>query len=465
MQNDKTIIRFKDSLIVFLSIITTLVLGVGILKIDLHVVLLISLFITITYTLFKGYTWEKIKTGMRLSITRAYDAMLLFILIGATIGVWMLSGTIPSLIYYGLDILSPSIFLPAGLILCSLTSMATGTSWGTVSTVGIALIGIGDSLGIPSPLTAGMIVSGAFFGDKVSPMSDTTNLAAASTDTNLYDHIGSMLYTTIPSYILALIIYTIIGFKYANNNIDYSQVMLIQDTLSSNFNISIITLIPMITVIILSILRKPAIISMAMGVITGVLVAIVLQDNDITIALMTINGGYNTPTGIEIVDKLILRGGIQSMMSTFSLAFIALSLGGVLDEIGYLKVLVEKIINKINSVGRLVLITISSCVLSNAIMGEAYLSLILNANLYKEVYKDKNLKSSMLSRTLEEGATLTTGLIPWTTAGAFISATLGINSLQYAPFAFFNLLNPIISIGFAYLGIFVIRNFKYINDV
>lgn len=465
MQNDKTIIRFKDSLIVFLSIITTLVLGVGILKIDLHVVLLISLFITITYTLFKGYTWEKIKTGMRLSITRAYDAMLLFILIGATIGVWMLSGTIPSLIYYGLDILSPSIFLPAGLILCSLTSMATGTSWGTVSTVGIALIGIGDSLGIPSPLTAGMIVSGAFFGDKVSPMSDTTNLAAASTDTNLYDHIGSMLYTTIPSYILALIIYTIIGFKYVNNNIDYSQVMLIQDTLSSNFNISIITLIPMITVIILSILRKPAIISMAMGVITGVLVAIVLQDNDITIALMTINGGYNTPTGIEIVDKLILRGGIQSMMSTFSLAFIALSLGGVLDEIGYLKVLVEKIINKINSVGRLVLITISSCVLSNAIMGEAYLSLILNANLYKEVYKDKNLKSSMLSRTLEEGATLTTGLIPWTTAGAFISATLGINSLQYAPFAFFNLLNPIISIGFAYLGIFVIRNFKYINDV
>lgn len=458
MRNDKNVVKFGESLFLFLLIISILILGVGIFKVDLHVVLLISLFVTISYTLFKGYSFETIKDGMSLSITRAYDALLIFILIGATIGIWMLSGTIPSLIYYGLNILSPQIFLPAGLIICSLTSLATGTSWGTVSTVGIALIGIGDSLGIPSSLTAGMIVSGSFFGDKISPMSDTTNLASAATDTNLYDHIGSMLYTTVPAYIISLIIYTTIGLKYGSNNIDFSQIKLIQDTLSSNFNISLLSLIPMVVVIIFSILKKPAILSMFLGVLVGVLVSLFLQDNTLSQSLMAINNGYVIPTNIEIVDKLILRGGIQSMMSTFSLAFIALSLGGVLEKIGYLKVLVEKILVNVNSIGNLILITISSCILSNAIMGEAYLSLILNANLYKESYKIKNLKSCMLSRTLEEGATLTTGLIPWTTAGAFISATLGINSLQYAPFAFFNLLNPIISIVFAYLGIFVLKN-------
>lgn len=460
MRKYKETINFKESLLLFLSIIGILILGVGFLKVDLHVVLLVSLFITIAYTLFKGYSWETIRNGMSLSINRAYDALLIFILIGATIGVWMLSGTIPSLIYFGLNILSPQIFLPAGLLICSLTSLATGTSWGTVSTVGIALMGIGDSLGIPSALTAGMIVSGAFFGDKISSMSDTTNLASASTDTNIYDHIESMLYTTVPAYILALIIYTLIGFRYGSNDIDYTQIILIQDTLSSSFNISLFSLLPMGIVIVLSILKKPAVLSMSMGVLAGVLVSLVLQDNTLSQSLMAINNGYTIPTNIEIVDKLILRGGVQSMMSTFSLAFIALSLGGVLDQIGYLKILVEKVLVNIKSVGNLILVTILSCIFSNAIMGEAYLSLILNANLYKDAYKERNLQSRMLSRTLEEGATLTTGLIPWTTAGAFISATLGVSALQYAPFAFFNLLNPIISIVFAYLGIFVLKNKK-----
>ena len=192
-------ISFFESLILFISIVSILIVGVTVIKVDLHVLLLISLFITIMMSLYKGYSLEYITKTMSGGITKAYDAMIIFILIGSTIGVWILSGTIPSLIYYGLDILSPSIFLPAGLIVCSLTSVATGTSWGTVSTVGLALMGIGESLNIPTSLTAGMIVSGAFFGDKISPMSDTTNLAAASTNTNIYDHIKSMLYTTIPA--------------------------------------------------------------------------------------------------------------------------------------------------------------------------------------------------------------------------------------------------------------------------
>lgn len=453
-------VNFKDSLILFIMIISILIIGMGVLKIELHVVLFISLFLTIIFTLFKGYSWEYIKLGMANSIQRSYDAMLIFILIGATIGIWILSGTIPSLIYYGLEILSPSIFLPAGLIICSLTSLATGTSWGTVSTVGVALLGIGQSLGIPSPISAGMIVSGAFFGDKISPMSDTTNLAAASSDTNLYDHISSMLYTTIPAYILSLIIYTLIGVKYSTNIIDYSQVSLIQETLSSNFNISILTLIPMVVVIILSILKKPAPLSMFTGIIVGIIIAITMQGSSLQEAFTSLNVGYTTATNIDIVDKLILRGGIQSMMYTFSLAFIALSLGGILDEIGYLKILVDKLLYNIKSVGSLVTLTISSCILSNAVMGEAYLSIILNGKLYKNAYAKMNLQNRMLSRALEEGSTLTTGLIPWTTAGAFISATLGVPAFSYAPFAFFNLLNPLISIVLSYLGIFVLYNIK-----
>lgn len=289
-------------------------------------------------------------------------------------------------------------------------------------------------------------------------MSDTTNLAAASTSTDLYDHISSMLYTTVPAYILAIIIYTVIGFNYSSNNIDYSQLVLIQNTLKSTFNISIFCLIPMIVVIVLSMLKKTAIISVSFGVIFGIIFALILQYTSLSSILESINMGYTNPTNVEIVDKLILRGGIQSMMGTFSLAFIALSLGGILDEIGYLRVLVERILSKIKSTGSLILLTIFSCILSNAVMGEAYLSIILNANLYKDSYKKFNLQSRMLSRTIEEWATLTTGLIPWTTAGVFISATLGINSFEYAPFTFFNLINPIISIVFAYFGIFVLKN-------
>lgn len=453
-------VNFKDSLTLFIMIISILIIGMGVLKIELHVVLFISLFLTIIFTLFKGYSWEYIKLGMANSIQRSYDAMLIFILIGATIGVWILSGTIPSLIYYGLEILSPSIFLPAGLIICSLTSLATGTSWGTVSTVGVALLGIGQSLGIPAPISAGMIVSGAFFGDKISPMSDTTNLAAVSSDTNLYDHISSMLYTTIPAFIISIIIYTLIGLKYSGNTIDYSQVSLIQETLSANFNISILTLIPMVIVIILSIFKKPAPLSMFIGILAGIAISILLQGSTLQEAFTSLNIGYTTSTNIEIVDKLILRGGIQSMMYTFSLAFIALSLGGILDEIGYLKILVDKLLSNIKSVGSLVTLTISSCILSNAVMGEAYLSIILNGKLYKNAYAKMNLQNRMLSRALEEGSTLTTGLIPWTTAGAFISATLGVPAFSYAPFAFLNLLNPLISIILSYLGIFVLYNIK-----
>ncbi len=450
-------ITLNDARLVFSLLLLLLVGGVLGAKVDLHVVLLLALFLTVSYTLIKGASFDDIVGGMSQSVHRAFEAMFIFILIGALIATFISAGTIPYLIYHGLNLLSPALFLPAGLLICSLTSVATGTSWGTIGTVGVALLGIGESLGIPLPLVAGMIVSGAFFGDKISPMSDTTNLAAAATNTPLYDHIKGMLYTTVPAYVLALVAYALIGLTYRTTEMNPEQVTFIQTTLAATFNLSPLTLLPILTVLALSLLKKPAIFSMSVGVLVGIICAISLQAMSLPVVLNVMNQGYVTQSGSEMVDTLLNRGGIQSMMSTFSLAFIALALGGVLDTFGYLRILVQSVLSRIQRVGSLVFVTISSCALSNAVMGEAYLSIILNGSLYQQAYKAKGLSSQMLSRTLEEGATLTTGLIPWTTAGMFISATLGISAFSYAPFTFYNLLNPLIAILFAYLGIFVLK--------
>ena len=456
----KEIIKIKEAIIYFFILIFILILGIGVLKTELQVVLLFSLFFTIGYSMYKDYSFEFILNCMSKSIINSYEALIIFILIGGIIGMWILSGTIPSLIYYGLGLLSPKIFLPVGLLVCSLTSVVLGTSWGTISTVGIALIGIGETIGIPLPITCGMIVSGAFFGDKISPMSDTTNLVAVTTDTKLHNHISSMLYTTIPAYLISLLMYTIIGLNYTAININSEKINLLKDILSSKFEISLITFLPIIIVIILNFLKKPTIITMFIGIILGGIVSIFIQGNSLKETLKVINFGYTNSTNIEIVDKIILRGGIQSMMYTFSLTFLALSLGGILSEIGYLRIIIESLLKKIKRIGSLISFTIFSCFISNLILGEAYLTIILNANLYKDEYKKRGFKTSMLSRTLEEGGTLTTGLIPWTTAGAFIGATLPVSVLEYLPFTFFNLVNIVVSIIFSYLGIFVLKNKK-----
>ena len=456
----KEIIKIKEAIIYFFILIFILILGIGVLKTELQVVLLFSLFFTIGYSMYKDYSFEFILNCMSKSIINSYEALIIFILIGGIIGMWILSGTIPSLIYYGLGLLSPKIFLPVGLLVCSLTSVVLGTSWGTISTVGIALIGIGETIGIPLPITCGMIVSGAFFGDKISPMSDTTNLVAVTTDTKLHNHISSMLYTTIPAYLISLLMYTIIGLNYTAININSEKINLLKDILSSRFEISLITFLPIIIVIILNFLKKPTIITMFIGIILGGIVSIFIQGNSLKETLKVINFGYTNSTNIEIVDKIILRGGIQSMMYTFSLTFLALSLGGILSEIGYLRIIIESLLKKIKRIGSLISFTIFSCFISNLILGEAYLTIILNANLYKDEYKKRGFKTSMLSRTLEEGGTLTTGLIPWTTAGAFIGATLPVSVLEYLPFTFFNLVNIVVSIIFSYLGIFVLKNKK-----
>lgn len=457
---DKKDPSFAASLFVFLSIVGILIAGIALLKVDIHVLLILGLCLTCLISVKYGYTLDDFIKAMANSINKAMTALLIFILIGTIIGSWISAGTVPALIYYGLNIIKPGLFLPIGLILCSLTSLSTGTSWGTAGTVGIALMGMGVGLGIPAPIVAGMVVSGAFFGDKMSPISDTTNLAAVSAEANLYDHIKAMSYTTIPSYLIALFIYAFIGLKYANGSGNVSDIKLIQETISNSFDLNPMVILPMAILFTLNLLRFPAVPSMLIGTIAGVTVAVIFQGISISEALTSLNYGYTNETGVALVDNLLVRGGIQNMMWTFSLSFIALCLGGVLELVGYLRVLIKGILSKINRVGSLVALVIGTTILGNASMGEIYLGIILNGTLYKEAFKEKGLRPEMLSRLLEEGGTLTGALIPWTTAGAFMASTLGVPVVEYARYAFLNLINPVLSIALSFMGIFILRNKK-----
>lgn len=451
---------FGAGLLVLAIIIAILIIGILVLKVDLHILLILSLFSSIVVGMFHGMNFEDISNAMTKGVTRGMAAMFIFIMIGVLIGSWMVAGTVPALMYYGLKIISPGIFLPMAFILCCITSLCTGTSWGTCGTMGIAMMGMGLSLGVPAGWVAGAVISGAIFGDKMSPISDTTVLAAATAGADLYDHIKAMLYTTVPAFIITLILYAIMGAKYANGIIDNTDSQLIMSTLENSFNLNPLVMLPFIVLLVLSLMKVPAVPAMFAGAATGMLVALIFQGSSLSDVLTAVNYGYTNATDVALVDKIILRGGIQSMMWTFSLSFIALCLGGVLDEAGFLQALVGGLVKKIKHVGLLVLTVIGTSTIATAAMAEVYLGIILNGTVYKESFEEKGLKPQMLSRLTEEGATCTGALIPWTTAGAFMSGTLGVSNFEFLPFAFLNYLTPIISIIFAFFGIAVLWKVK-----
>jgi len=448
---------FGIALATFAAFIAILMVGIFKFKVEVHVLLFLGVVLTALVAKAVGFKWKEIETAMGSGVNRAMIGLFIFFLIGMTVGSWIQSGTVPALIYYGLKLLSPKWFLPAGLLITSVTSLATGTSWGTVGTVGLALIGIGVGMGIPAPIVAGMILSGAYFGNNLTPLADVTNLSSIAAETNLYDHIKAMMYSSFPAYIIATVMFAFTGFKYAGGALNTEQVISIQKTIAGQFHISVWLFLPMVLVLALSVMKVPAIPGMVSGIFGGVIISLVFQGASITSVLTTLFSGFKGTSGVEAVDKLLNRGGLMSMMSTFSLAFIALALGGIFDELHFLEVLVEKITNRIKRTASLTTVAIISSFAGNAAMGEAYLSIILNGRLYAKAFDKKNLKRQMLSRCLGEGSVYTVGMIPWTTAGAFVAGALSVPSLQYAPYAFLCWVAPLLSIAFSYLGIFVIR--------
>lgn len=433
--------------------------GLFIFAISLHIVMFFCLIWTALHAWWLGYDFAAIRGMMSTGISNALPAIYIFILIGMVIAAFMQSGTVAALIYHGLNLLSPSLFLAAGLVLCSLMSVATGTSWGTAGTLGVVLMGIGSAMEIPLPLVAGMVVAGATFGDKLSPISDTTNLAAMSANTNLYRHIGSMLYTTVPAFVLSLLIFTVLGLRFADNALPEAAIAQMQDALAGQYSLSLVaTLLPLLVMLVMSLRRLPPEISMTASILSAVAVAVLYQDRSLVEVLNSLWSNSPGTTGIESLDSLLGRGGITSMSWTLLLSLLALALGGILFNAGFLQALLEGIIARVQRTASLIATTIGAGIVGNMGMGEAYISIILNCQLFRKAYEARGLDNAVLSRSVEEGSTMSTGLIPWTTAGAFYASTLGVPVLDYAPYAFLNYLNPIISIAMASVGIGLLRN-------
>jgi len=450
--------RFLQSLVCFSVVVITIAGGLFGLGISLHTLMFLCLLWVGLHAFSLGFGYLQIRELMNNALVRAMPAIYIFILIGMVISSFMHSGTIATLMYFGLNWLSPSSFLAVGMLLCAIMSVATGTSWGTVGTLGVVFIGIGTAMNIPLPLVAGMIVCGATFGDKMSPISDTTNLAAMSAGTDLYRHIYSMLFTTVPAFVIAFIIFLLIGLNYGEQNLALEDVNAIQSALANTYTLAPwVTLLPLILLAVLSIRKVPAEVTMSSSIVLAVLIAIFYQGEHPTTVLNALWENKPESTGIQSVDSLLGRGGISSMSWTLLLALMAIALGGILHGAGFLSALLAGIITRVRRTTTLIATTIASGFLGNLAMGEAYISIILNCQLFKPKYDQQKLDSAILSRSVEEGSTMTTGLIPWTTAGAFYAATLGVDVLDYAPYAFFNYLNAIVAVAMAGLGIGLLK--------
>lgn len=443
---------FGLALGLFLTIVGILSFGKFTFGINLHTLMLLSIVVGAVAAYKFGHSWAGIEAAIFDQIRRSMGAIIIMMLIGAIIGTFIQCGAVPALFYYGLKIISPTIFLPACLLICSLMSIATGTSWGTIGTIGLAMMGIGTSIGIPPAVTAGSVVAGAFFGDKMSPLSDTTNLAAAVVETNLYDHIRAMMYSAVPAYILSIIISWFVGMQYGGGTADLGQIAKVETILAGQFNLNVMVLAPMVVVFGLSFIRVPAIPSMVLGILVACGVSVIFQGESLQAAFGAINSGFKMSSDLELVNKLLSRGGIQSMMWTVSLILLALSLGGVLEKARIMEVIISKATKNIERVGSLVTVGIISSILVQMATTVIYFSIVLNGRLFKKSFEKMKLKRRMLSRVVEEGATMADPLIPWTTSGIFVYGVLGVGAWEYAPFCFNNYLTPIISIAMCYMG-------------
>lgn len=446
-------------------VLTLMVLGVQLFyfkDFTPHIPIAIGLALTALVGLKEGLTWAEIEKGAFHVIHVALPSVSVLITVGMIIGVWIASGTVPTLIYYGLKVLSPELFLAASMILCAVVSVSLGTSWGTVGTVGLALMGIGSGFDIPMYWTAGAVVSGAFFGDKISPLSDTTNLAPAVTGTNIFDHIRNMLPTTVPAMLIALVIYLVVGFMLiGNEQVTFEKIDAITSTLNDSFYISPVLLIPAVLVIVLAMNKISPIPALFIGTLAGGGLAMMTQGAGLHDVFTYANSGYSISTGVSEIDSLLNRGGIQSMMWTISLILIALAFGGALERTGCLQSIIMAIRSKVKTFAGLQTSAISTSFATNVVVGDPYLSIALPGRMFAPAYRGMGYSTLNLSRATEEGGTLLSPLIPWNAGGAFVITALGlgigggdITNLLYIPLAFACWLSPVIGIFYAYTGMF-----------
>lgn len=428
-----------------------------------------------------GHSWEDMGKGVVKSISQAMGAIFILLAVGALIGTWVMSGTVTTMIYYGLELLSPKIFYPTVVIVSAIVAGSIGSSWTTVGTIGVGLIGIAHGMDMSLPITAGAIVSGSYFGDKLSPLSDTTNLAPAVAGSNLYDHIKHMLWTTLPSITISLIIFTIIGlYSTAEGNLAMKNETM--SLIEANFTTSWWLLVPVLVVLVLAMIKVRPFPTILLGALAGGIFAVIFQSEqimqfvnrtDLSKPMVMIAGvwkamytGFTTSTGSESIDLLVNRGGMNSMLEVIWLILSALMFGGVMEETGMLKRLVMALLKLVHGTGSLIATTIFTCVGVNVVASDQYMSIVLPGRMFKMEYDRRGLAPENLSRTLEDSGTLTSPLVPWNTCGAYMSGTLGVATFAYLPFAFFNLINPLVAIilGFTGISIKKIDKSKKEND-
>ncbi|MCL1941323.1 MAG: Na+/H+ antiporter NhaC [Synergistaceae bacterium] len=438
---------------------------------------------------FLNIKWRDIEEGMYKAISVALQAIIILMIVGSLVGSWMQSGVAPTLIYYGLELLTPQYFLLAALFICAIVSLSTGSSWSTSGTVGIALMGVGAGLNIPAHITAGFIISGAYFGDKMSPLSDTTNLAPAVAGSELFSHIRAMCWTTLP--VLAIVAGLAVYYgSNASGDMDSSKIILIQQMMKSEFTISWVCFIPPILVLASAIMKVPAIPGIVLGILSAVAISAFNGTGAGSILGVLFEGytpGFISEVGsaemgsvlelikgtllensnstpeqvIEIggmLTKLFSRGGMNGMMETIALILMALSLGGILETCGYLEVIINKLLESVRSVTGLVTSVIVSCIFSNIFLADQYLAIVIPGRMFKGAFdksefKGKKMAPAMLSRTLEDSGTLTSVLVPWNTCGAYNAGILGVSTFAYMPYAFLNYLVPVAAVVITWLGI------------
>ena len=420
-----------------------------------HIPILLSCIVAALMAAKCGFRWEAIIIGVLDSIARATEALLIVMCVGALIGTWILAGTMPTMVYYGLKVLNPATFFFVGVLLVGLVGWISGSSWSASGTIGVAFMGIGAGLGLNPALCAGMVISGAYMGDKWSPLSDSTNLAAATAETPLFSHVKAMISTTLPSFVLAMIIYGVIGLNVDKSGYDQSNVDQILATIQGTFHIYWWLLIPIIVIVLGAVKQWAALPTLLGASLVACVIAVIAQGASVPDCLNAMHYGFEADTGNDTVDTLINRGGVDSMMWTISLIMFALSFGGILEKCGFIEAALGRIVGKVKTVGGLVAMTCLTGIACDFILTDQYISILIPGRMYAKYFDQRGLARYFLSRTLEDGATLWSPMCPWNGCGAYQSATLGVPTWQYFPYAFMNLINPVMAILFSYVGVSV----------
>lgn len=438
-----------------------------------QIALLLCAALTGLIGIYNGMSWDEFESGMLKGISLAFGSVMILLAVGALIGTWILAGTVPAMIYYGVQLLDPSVFYVASCVICAVVSVSIGSSWTTAGTLGIGLIGIAGALQLDPAITAGAIISGAYFGDKLSPLSETTNLASAVTGVNLFEHIKHMLWTTVPAFVIALLFFTYLGF----GAVDATSTDAIDELLraiSVEFDVSIVSLIPLLVLLTLAWKKVPAFPAILIGALVGAIFALVLQpqavasmNNDASLGAsasalsgiwITLFNGYQSGSDNEMLAALLSKGGMSSMLNTVWLIICAMAFGGAIEKVGIMEKLVGGALKAVKSTGSLITTTIITAFAANVITSDQYMALVLPGRMYRLEFQKRGLNALNLSRSLEDAGTITSALIPWNTCGAYMAGTLGIATLTYAPWAVFNYICPLIGIFYGLMNIKIAKN-------